>query len=675
LLLLTLLAHQIITMPDVVCLFVILGQCVLLVDAPNDHGWLRAVGAAVIVALLALTKFTLLMYAAVAIGVAAIYLIVRGERVTGLAAIGGFGVALAVFFAVLGQSPANLPGYLYGSWQVASGYTEAMAIDGSPVEIWLAAALVAFLAACLIGSSQSLRRGKLATLTVLILAALFLMWKNGFVRHDHHSFGFFALCFLLVIVIPAVSPTHNRRAPWRFAMLTAVCVLSIIGMEMALTTLDPTRNHNPLVRLAEAAGHAQIAAESVAHPWRTKARLDQDFSELAAAYEIPRIKAAVRDRPIDIIAHQQALVLINGLNWRPRPAFQSYYTYTPHLSALNAQFFRAPGGPDFVIFRFETIDQRLPTLDDGAVLFELCRHYRPVLIEKGYLLLQRIPAPVPPSDIESAVCEREITLNEMVFLAEDPTKVSFEMRLTKRGRLLNLVHKLPPLHLNFLMEEGCVRSYRFVPGMAATGVLVNPLLETNHDFVGLFGGRGGRQVKAFWITLAPEHEGYYQTCLRMRLQTLPQLIEPRMTAAELDQIRYPKFQAFPNEVRSGSFVTVEGNGKDDVVIVHSPGEMTFAIPLGARRLTGRFGIMPAAYEQGDTDGVLFAVDYFPPGGRVQTLYQRYLDPRAEPEDRGMQRLNVRLPPSGLGHLKLRTANLIDRSSSWDWSYWSEIQLN
>jgi hypothetical protein len=102
--------------------------------------------------------------------------------------------------------------------------------------------------------------------------------------------------------------------------------------------------------------------------------------------------------------------------------------------------------------------------------------------------------------------------------------------------------------------------------------------------------------------------------------------------------------------------------------------MIFAIPPGAQRIAGRFGLLPETYTMGKTDGVLFTVEYRPDDGPAQVLFQRYLDPLANVPDRGLQTFDVALPPGAHGTVWLNTKNLPGKNAEWDWSMWSGIRI-
>jgi hypothetical protein len=347
------------------------------------------------------------------------------------------------------------------------------------------------------------------------------------------------------------------------------------------------------------------------------------------------------------------------------------------LLRANAEFYDGANAPDFVIVKVNPVDHRLPMSEDAAALFVLMDRYRPAQFEKGYLLLKKHDVITrAPFAGGSQVESRTITLNEMVSVRDDdaPKKLTLRARLSKRGHVAKAVFKLPPLHLNVITKNGQLKSFRFIPALGEAGFLISPLVESNYDFVQLFGARPGRQVERFWLTLDPDDAGYYQNQLEMKLETVPTLVRAPMSALELNPVVYPGFSAFPSEVQSNAFVAIEQYGSADVVIVHAEGVVEMPVSGDARHLEGRFGIMPVAYNTGDTDGVRFAVEFGSDDGTFRELYKRHLNPRAQPSDAGIHSFRVAMPTHGGGFIRLRTTNPPGSSASWDWSYWSGIRL-
>jgi hypothetical protein len=111
------------------------------------------------------------------------------------------------------------------------------------------------------------------------------------------------------------------------------------------------------------------------------------------------------------------------------------------------------------------------------------------------------------------------------------------------------------------------------------------------------------------------------------------------------------------------------------LLLHASGEMMFAVPRGAKRISFGYGIREGAYTQGGhTAGVTFRVDLAYDSGNRVHLWSRLLDPVARSEDRGTQKIDLDLPQDGPSRLILRTEPGLKDDNRWDWSYLSHLRF-
>lgn len=111
---------------------------------------------------------------------------------------------------------------------------------------------------------------------------------------------------------------------------------------------------------------------------------DAALAKIRAQHALP-----LREGTADIYSHEQSDLIASGNRWNPRPVLQSYSAYTPALAWANRDHLQGPAAPDTIFFRAETIDGRLPALDDGPSWFALLEHYRPENLQGGFLSLRK----------------------------------------------------------------------------------------------------------------------------------------------------------------------------------------------------------------------------------------------------------------------------------------------
>lgn len=134
-------------------------------------------------------------------------------------------------------------------------------------------------------------------------------------------------------------------------------------------------------------------------------------------------------------------------------------------------------------------------------------------------------------------------------------------------------------------------------------------------------------------------------------------------------LRYDtRFAEIVSEFPTGSH-TIEGIG---TLQVHAPGTMVLPVPKKARRLEGRYGFAPGAWEGEPplrTDGAEFRIE-FRDGARQEVLLARHLDPTARGEDRSLQAYVLELPARRSAEAVLLFRTLPGQNTVKDWTCWS-----
>ncbi len=668
-------ANLVLGIPDTHGMFFVLAQGILLIRSRGRPFGVGRIAGIALITLLAFTKFTFFVLAVATLLVVVGTELAAGRRLKALLPLLTFASLFVLGWCALGQAPANLPAFVYGSLQVSAGYTEAMALPGDRIEILIALAILVLLVAALLTRRPAdyLRPGAIPA-AVLIGLGLFLEWKHGFVRQDQHACGFLGLALLTPLLFPAAFPAYRWQSVPRGLVLVAVCLLAGFGMIRNLQAHALDYPHDPQQFLAESWHAVRTNCETILHPVERRAELDRQQAPLAAACQLPRIKAAVGTASVDLFSFEQGVLFRNGLNWQPRPAFQSYAAYTPYLLRANADFYAGAKAPEFVIYKIQPGDDRLPMLEDAPTWLHLLARYRPVLVEKGYLLLQRRKEPAPPIT-RRLLHEQVIRLNEEVPL-EDPTGLpqwlSLDLQPSAVGKIWSILYKPNLLYIRLKTDDGRTLLYRLVPGMVRTGFLLNPLVLNTTDFVQLYGPSPGPRVVSFCVLSRPQGPACYRPDVYMTLESLD--LRPQLPAKAINRFRFPSFQTYPEVVRSSVMIQADESDGRDVLVVHPEGQMRFPLFSKPDRLTARYGIAAAAYETGWTEGVRFIVEYHPEAGSVQVLFQRSLEPRTRPADRGPHELDLSLPTAARGTLVLRTTAIPGKSTDCGWSYWSDVRI-
>jgi len=113
--------------------------------------------------------------------------------------------------------------------------------------------------------------------------------------------------------------------------------------------------------------------------------------------------------------------------------------------------------------------------------------------------------------------------------------------------------------------------------------------------------------------------------------------------------------------------------------LHAPSALVLALPRGATRIRGGFGIHEGAYatdNRAPTDGAEFSIVASGKGDSREVLLRRLLQPATEAADRGTQAFSLELPSTVQGE---RLELLINRgpvgNGASDWTYWSDLVVD
>lgn len=508
--LLLLLANQ--SYPDsgYLCAAFLLG--IFLIEKASSPGWL-ALGLPVL-CVLGLVKFTQLVFGAgVTSAVAVAALAARGPaHAAGVLVYAA--LAFAGLWLISDQELANLPVYLSRSAAMASGYDEAMALEGRSAEIALGVPLlllnVGSLGGTLLARARSLERVLAVGLGAFALA---VSWRHGFVRSG--GFHFFAFAGLLPFLLAPPGPRSCVGARLCTGLFAVAVAIATAGLAVA-----NGEERAPRQFLGAWAMQLARAADLLRDPSAWRASREQELEMLRAHYDLPRVRARVGRETIDVFHYEQGAVLLNGLRWQPRPV-PSYATYTQDFLRLNAAFFESDAAPRFVLYRHQTLDDRAPLLDDATAIQVVLRRYAPVLTEGPYLLLERRTEPSAAGP--AVVFEHVVRLGETVDLREwgsETLTLELEAHYTVRGRIRRAWLRAPPLFLEVEPRWGPRRRMRVVPSMASESFVVSPWLPSHDAFTNWRYGHVTPSIRSVRL-VAPGQE--FEPELRVIVRSDPRL--------------------------------------------------------------------------------------------------------------------------------------------------------
>jgi len=633
---------------------------------------LPLVATLALLATLSLVKFTYFAVAAACVAALAAAATRRSLH-AGATVLGIHALALAAVWLLAGQALLNLPRYLAGAVEIASGYNRAMSLPASGERLLLAGitmALIAVLAAVhALARPWTVRR---AAAAALLLAVTFLAFKSAFVRHGGSVtyFGFAALAPFL-LVRPPLGGTRAREATTSVLRL-ACAVVALLGIE----GIRDRPRQSALAMSAAAISKVGASWDRLLELPAREREAEASLERQREAFAMPRTRAAVGDATIDLVANEVGLLILNQLDWQPRPVFQSYSAYTPKLQELNARALSSARAPEFVLMGGRSIDVRLPTLDDAALLQVLLRDYEAVLEEKEYLLLRRSPDAGAPAPERPVLFDGQVALGDPIDLRGlqgDCLLLEVEMPLTPKGRLLSFLYQAPRAAIEIVLVDGARYRFRLVPEMTAGGAILYPVLGKHEDWVRWYAGEA--LPRATWMRLVAEEgcESLYADTAHVRILRADDLAPPGDSQVRV-RLLGGTFDPIPAAIESPGGVYRELADDQPVLVVHPPGEVRFELQPGSYAMTGSYGFVRRAYERGKTDGASFRIVLRPQSGGERTLFHEDLDPMHVEEHRGTHPFQLKVESGEPATLVLLTGPGPARDFTRDWCFWGRVQL-
>ena len=421
-------------------LFIVFAGAICL--ARNRAGWIEPAGLA-LVAVMGLLKGTYLVFGLTTLALVVLWCLLNRQVLKSCLLAGIFILTFVFAWCVLArQQLPHIGPWLQSVMDMTTAYQLSMAVV--PAANQLICALVVFVSLGFL-LLRGLLGSKLLWSAVLIMACgLFLAWKQGLTRGDeYHPKTFFVYALVILTSLPLVlRVTPNRLV---FVFLCGLCLGTGLVDRLPVPFYRAYENLRFLVRLP---------------------RMPELYKENAHTFALPRIREAVGDSTIDVAGAEQAIAILNNLNYHPAPVFQTYSAGIPALIRRNADFYSSERAPQFVIVPPEyRVDQRLPNLEESLSGLVLAQWYQPVLEESGYRLLKRVAKP----QIESGHARSgETRIGERLNL-EGGDWCVVVMKENLLGRLVRFVWASPPVYANIALKHGGIKTYRFVPGFAEAG--------------------------------------------------------------------------------------------------------------------------------------------------------------------------------------------------------------
>lgn len=423
----------------------------------GSRGW--AVYGAILAGILLLIKINVGVCAVLVVACWAIARCLVYKDVAGLFILAIAGTAGALVpFMLLGGSPIDFAAYIRDGMRLASEYSSHMALAPEmPLEQQLIAWMQLLPPAYLGWTAWrwlGLRRGNMIFHVIMIIP-LFFAYKGAVTRCDPSHIqiemaGVAGFCALLMYITDGV----ERTVLSYLAVSLSVCCLGLSSYSL----MDSAVN----------------VSEALTWPRTLRARQAARSALLEADVVPASMVKAIGGATVDADPDETLMILANGLKWRPRPMFQTYQVSSPATDERNAEVYRGTGGAGFVLYRFESINERNPFLNDPLTVRALVTHFEPIEDDGKTLLLRR--RAVPRQAAERALGESRFRLGEEVKVPDvgDALLLArIQLRLRRQGAVLAAFYRVVPPRIAITYLDGRVVEHSLPWRNAAAGLPIN----------------------------------------------------------------------------------------------------------------------------------------------------------------------------------------------------------
>ena len=643
-----------------------------LIRRSNDAWRWSSVALLALLAVLSLVKFTNMLLSLILVLLAGGLELWHRRRIPALRVPGIYLGFFLLGWMCCGQHLGNLPAYLRSSWEISQGYQDAMGSSCPPVQLYLGVTVLLLVVTCvLLNFATHPDRVRSAALTFGAGAYIYLNWKHGFIRADGHQVGFYYAALSLIFTAPLLLEEAPRFRRTKHLIQTVAVLLSLLSLEIVLPGLVRgvlgATQHEIDENLSFAAGISRTRGL-----YASKLQIEKD------ALDMLKTKTVVGHSTIDVLGFEQSVAIFNGFNYQPRPVFQGYSAYTPYLARLNYDYYASDRAPEYVLFKLQTIDYRLATMDDPHVLRLLVQRYTYLFTEQGFTLWKRKPGPFHAADFEpKPLRSTTVKLGQKIDIADLSDRnlwVQIDYDFSLLGKLRRFFFKPPVVSLRITDQKGYESVHRLPRPIGQSGFMLNPVVEDLLDFMRASGGTPKRRAVAINLETSPQDADCLQDDIRFSFSAVPPSTAGVSYFKEADHALFSMFVDAPISYEALNPPSEETIDKRRVIVMHAPSEMVFEVPSGAGELNGAFGFIPGAYSNGGrTNGAEFIITWSSGSGEPVILFERFMDPLNRLNDRGLQKFNVKLPKS-TGRVTLRVNPGPYGQFAFDWTAWTGIEF-
>ncbi len=488
---------------------------------PAWRGWLAA--ATLYSACLSLVVTTALVVAVADVVLFTTFALVRRQRQAAVAAPALFAGLLLLVWLASGQGLANIAAYVRSIYEILNWYPVTLALQPSPS--WLVAGTATVLAVAFGALAMLvLRVQRVGTLLALSAPAVFVMFRDAFVRFDVPRIHMYLSILLVVCVVvagaaasPGASAALGHVRGWGRGIAGACLVFGVLLVWGSM----PATPFGSITADVRGLAHTGRLVVDTSLQRRAVAAAKQFF-----AGEIPLSSATVallRTGTVEPVPWDVAAVYAYDLRWDPQPVMQSSEAFSSYLDHLDAAHLVGPQRPDFVLQSTQTIDGRYDPFDQPEVFRTLLNRYAPAEPPDGNQLVLR-PRTTPTEQQDMTVSTTCGPFARHISVPSAPRRNIFAdvgISVSPLGRALNSLFAPAWVTIVLDLSDGRTAVYRLAPGTASDGLFLSAYAPSAADLNRIFTGEATPSIVGFSLSTTAFADYAPDVCVRFWSQPAP----------------------------------------------------------------------------------------------------------------------------------------------------------
>ena len=305
----------------------------------------------------------------------------------------------------------------------------------------------------------------------------FLTYKHAFVRHALlfiYPFSFIIAIFILV----------NKNKKINYVLILSFIILSFMYKVNYITPFYSVYN-NKINDIKDTFSKV-FSPQKIQY---TGEKLPKDMLN------------EINTNTVSIYPWEISYIISNKLNFIPMPIFQAYSAYTPYLDKLNADFFDNEKAPEYIIFEWESIDNRLPLTDTPLTFQKIYNNYYVHdVYNTRYILFKKRESTLNHTIKSNYTQNIDIYKDTIYFdnVTNDNTYMILkaDLDLNVLGKLSKIVYQIPQVYANIETYSGKKHSFRILLPQLKNGIIISKLPTSLYELNTFFSNSLEDSVKS-----------------------------------------------------------------------------------------------------------------------------------------------------------------------------------